>query len=278
MKLRLTALISCALMLCPLIAATDDLLLPLVAFDLHGKDGNRWSSELYITNTGSEDVVVSFGSFLSGTRIPPDICEIHFGKEIPAGSTMMWWAEELGTALGCIDHAVGAITLTTTGPVEVGSRIVNHTGPPPSYLLSGFGQWIEAASITEIPETSRVVLPGLLWHRNACGLPQFETYFGVANPSDEPITVTLDRFPGENPWDPGFHFGGQKVPLPHTFEVPANSWRHIHVAPLESMLTVCMGPELFGLTVDIAGRGVVYASVVDRSTQDPRTVKAIPLN
>lgn len=278
MKTKLMAPILGVVLLLPVSAmANDMLLLPLVAHDLQGFKGNRWSSEFYLTNPGSEEVTVYFGHFIVGKREPEPPCTFLIAPSItvPAGTTSIWNASDIGLYLGCVDQAVGALRLSVTGPVHVSSRIVNHRHDPSDSLLSGFGQQIDAVAEADLPLAASYVLPSLVWHRNSCGPVKFDTYLGVANPSGETVLVTIDLGPESE--EPALLLGGQEVLLPHTIEVPPWSWRHVHVQPAANMLPVCMDPELFDLHVDVDGRAAIYGSVVDRLYQDPRTVNPVAM-
>lgn len=115
----------------------------------------------------------------------------------------------------------------------------------------------------------------MIWHRNACGSVDFNTYVGVANPSVfDPIQTVLD-LPEELEYS-HIVLEGREVQLPHTIEIPKASWRHMHVEPPRNVGRSCREPELFDLYVDILGKAAISGSVVDRSTQDPRTVEGIP--
>jgi hypothetical protein len=73
----------------------------------------------------------------------------------------------------------------------------------------------------------------------------------------------------------GMRIDGKPVVLPHSIEVPAQSWMQIRLGPEPSPLTVCMDPEVVDLAIDTNGPLAFYASVVDRPAQDPRTVTPI---
>ncbi|MCP4895990.1 MAG: hypothetical protein GY906_03360 [bacterium] len=282
MKLKLTVLVACSLLLATTSTMADEtLLLPLIVVDLQGLNGNRWSSELYLENPTADEVTVYFGRFFPGKRQPADPCPMAVTpfKVVPPRSSVLWSAGHVGLGLGCAEHAVGALNLVVTGPVRVSSRIVNHQGTASpeeggTDLLAGFGQRIEAVPVADLPDTAYQLLPSLVWHRNACGPVAFDAYVGAVNPSNEPVQIILD-VPPELGWT-RLVLDGREVQLPFTLEIPPATWRHMHVEPTQSPLTVCMEPEIFALYVDTIGPAAIYGSVVDRRSQDPRTVEPLP--
>jgi hypothetical protein len=252
--------------------------LPVVAHEAPGSADNRWSSELYLSNSGSEEITVTMGGLLPGRRRPSEPCQTFapVKRTVPAHSTVMWSAAELGPDIGCATFVLGGLTLDADGPVHIGSRLVNHRGhePVPHQPLHGSGQVVDALALEDLPRAGSYQLPGLLWHRNACGPQAFVSYVGFANPGEDSVMVTLDLPPDSR--EPGLRIDGKPVVLPHSIEVPAQSWRQIRLVPEPSPLTVCMDPEIVDLWLDINGSLAFYGSVVDRPAQDPRTVTPIP--
>jgi len=259
-------------------SAAEVQVLPVVAHEAPGAAGNRWSSELYLSNDGPDEVTVTMGGLLPGRRLPPEPCSTFapVQRKVPAHSTVLWSAAELGPDIGCATFVLGGLTLDANGPIRITSRLVNHRGhdPVPQRPLHGSGQVVEALALEDLLEAGSFQLPGLLWHRNPCGPAEFDIYVGFSNPGIEPITVTLDLPPDLA--DAGMRIDGTPVELPHTLVVEPSSWRQIHLVPETSPLTVCMDPEVVDLQVDTSGPLAFYASVVDRPAQDPRTVTPVP--
>jgi hypothetical protein len=201
-------------------------LVPAVAFLIPGHDGNRWSSELYLTNSSSEEITVTLGGLLLGRRRPPEPCLtiVPVTRKVPAHTTVLWSAAELGPDIGCASLALGGLMFDATAPIDISSRLVNHgVNPPrPSLPLHGPGQVVDAIAVAELPRDGAYLLPGLLWHRNACVPEEFVTYLGFANPGDDPVYLTLNLPPSLA--ELGMRIAGEPVELPHEIEVPAGSW------------------------------------------------------
>ena len=258
-------------------AAAETYLLPVVAHQVPGHAGNRWSSELYLKNGSSEEVTVTLGGLALGRRLPPEPCLtiVPVTRKVPAHTTVLWPAAELGPDIGCATLALGALVLDTTAPIEIGSRLVNHRSVPPeaSLPLHGTGQVVQAIAFDDLPQAGGYLVPGLIWHRNSCGPEEFVTSVGFANPNENTVRVTLDLPPRLA--EGGMRVDGELVELPHVIEVPGRSWVQVRLAPEPSPLTVCMDSEIFDLWIDTDAPIAIYGSVVDRLVQDPRTVMPI---
>jgi hypothetical protein len=258
-------------------AFAETYLVPAVAFLVPGHDGNRWSSELYLTNSSSEQITVTLGPLLLGRRRPPEPCLtfVPVTRKVPAHTTLLWSAAELGPDMGCATLALGGLMLDATAPIDIRSRLVNHgANPPRPFLpLHGPGQVFDAVPTADLPRDGAHQLPGLLWHRNACGPEEFATNLGFANPGEEPVDLTVNLPPSLA--EQGIRIAGEPVELPHKIRVPAHRWKQVKVQPEPSMLTVCMDPELFVVWIDTSGPVAIYASVIDRPAQDPRTVTPV---
>jgi len=259
------------------IAAGETYLLPVVAYQLPGHAGNVWSSELYLSNGGSEEVTVTLGGLIPGQRLPPEPCPTFapVTRIVPRHSTVLWPAAELGPDIGCATLALGALILDATEPIDISSRLVNHRSqlteaPLP---LHGTGQIVNAIALNELPIAGDYLLPGLMWHRNSCGPEEFVTSVGLANPGEHTVRVTLDL--PETLAEAGMRLDGELLELPYVLEVPGQTWVQVRLAPVPSPLTVCMAPEIFDLWIDSDAPIAIYGSVVDRLVQDPRTVLPI---
>jgi hypothetical protein len=258
-------------------AAAETYLLPVVTHQVPGHAGNLWSSELYLSNGGSEEVTVTLGGLALGRRLPPEPC-VTFApvtRKVPAHTTVLWPAAKLGPDIGCATLALGGLILDATAPIEINSRLVNHRSrlseaPLP---LHGTGQAVQAIALDDIPKAGVYLLPGLIWHRNPCGAEEFVTSVGFANPGEHMVRVKLDLSPMLA--EAGMRVDGESVELPHVIEVAGQSWVQVRLAPEPSPLTVCMDPEIFDLWFDTTAPVAIYGSVVDRLVQDPRTVMPI---
>lgn len=267
------------------VAGAADYVLPAFAYNLPGHGKNLWTTELYISNPGSETVLVDPPVVLEGRLEVPDPCVPPVRPlEVPPHASVVWNSEEIAFQLGCAVEVVGALLLHADGDLVVDSRMVNVSGEfvegdseVPQIILAGFSQQMPGLRVADLSvEPRQFMLPSLIWHRNACGAQAFDIYVGFANPDDAPAEVTLDLAPGLR--DLGMLVDGEAIELPYTMELPARSWQQIHVTPAEVQLAVCMGPERFDLYVTTEGPVAMYASVVDRSSQDARTVFPVALS
>ncbi|MBZ5587273.1 MAG: hypothetical protein LAO05_01795 [Acidobacteriia bacterium] len=257
------------------VAVADDLVLPIFALHWPGKSGNRWTSEIFLTNPGSRTVRFRGMTVLPGvveTSVPclPPIPEY---REVPPYTTVMLSAMDLFLALGCPDKVLGGLTFTTDGPARISSRIVNErggtgTGGP----LAGLGQDLPAFSGAELSLPGTVYqLPGLLWDPLRCARPPaFEVYLYLVNPSDTPTQVTLQQSRNGRP--DKLVINGTPVDTPHTFTMQPQEWRQLRVEYGGALPAVCAGPMVVDLFFVAQGGVAVVGSVVDRSSQDPRTV------
>ncbi len=257
---------------------SEQLLVPVLAFNIGGEGDNLWSSELYLTNTGEEAVKVEIGALLRGHTVPEEVQCYPFVipfKMIPPRSTVVWTAPELGGDLGCLDAALGALLMSAYGPVHLESRMVNHIqleGLDLDERLVGLGQEVSGVAVADLA-AGDFLLPGLMWHRNACYGVAFDSYVGFANPGQEAISVVLDLAPEMD--GIGLFVDGRPVERPYVIEIKPLSWSQIHLEPADAEIQVCMSPEHFDLFVSLSGPLAIYGSVVDRQSQDPRTVKPV---
>jgi hypothetical protein len=262
-------------------ADAETLVIPFIAHNARGRDGSLWSSEIYLTNPTLQPVQVSVLDFLPGTIDRSRPCDVPTAptRVVPPLSSVVWTASGLATDLGCADRAVGSLVLDADGTVLVTSRTVNH--PPGTDhgvqgLLTGAGQETEAIPVSQLPAAGDHVLPSLLWHRNSCGPAEFDTYIGFANQSDQPVGVQID-VPGSAA-DGGVLVDDVAVRLPHDLRIPARSWVQIHLEPTDDPSAQCLGPSSFMAFVSTDAPIAFYASVVSRSSSDPRTVLPQPLD
>jgi hypothetical protein len=265
-----------ALLLAAAEAAAGNLVLPVFAHNAVGADGFRWSSELYLANPNGQPVQVTLEQFLPGYATSPTPCRAAMAptRVVPPHSAVVWAAAGLSTDLGCADEALGGLVLNADGPLVVTSRIVRHREPAThGCFLAGVGQEIAAIPVDELPSAGAYLLPTLHWQRGPEREAAFATSLGFANPGPNPVTDSLQLAP-ETPLR-ALRVDDARVDLPYLFEVPPASWRQLRLGPAESGEEA--EPESVSLEVTVDGPLAFYASVVDRSSQDPRTVLPVPL-
>jgi len=195
----------------------SELVLPVFAHNLEGRSGSLWSSEIYLTNPGEQPVLVELARFLPGNISKPTPCDLFMPptRVVPPQSATVWTANGLATDLGCAESARGGLVLRADGPVHVTSRLVNLGGDEDqgaAAVLSGRGEAFEAIPIERLPAAGIHLLPALMWSRNPCGEPAFDTFVGFANPGADPVEVVLD-IPHEG--DRAVKINGREVFLPH---------------------------------------------------------------
>ncbi len=257
-------------------ATASELVLPVFAHGVEGKNNSFWSSEIYLTNPGDQPVQVTLIRFLSGSIVKPTPCDLFMPptRVVPAKSAVVWTASGLATDLGCAEEALGGLVLRADGPVYITSRLVNLGGnsQPQAGVLSGWGEAFEAIPVNQMPAPGTHLLPALTWHRNPCGEPEFDTFIGFANPGPTEVEVVLD-VPLEELRE--VVVDGDSVVLPYHFRIPAEGWRQIRLAPPVEVGAPCGEVESFLASVRIDAPVAVYASVIDRRSGDPRTVSPV---
>jgi len=260
-------------------AVAGEVVLPVFALNLEGRSDSRWSSEIYLTNPGEQPVLVELARFLPGNISKPTPCDLFMPptRVVPPQSATVWTANGLATDLGCADSARGGLVLRADGPVQVTSRLVNHGGAEDggaSAILSGRGEAFEAIPIEHLPAAGAHLLPALMWSRNPCGEPTFDTFIGFANPFAEPVEVVLD-IPHEGAR--AVRMNGREVLLPIRTLIPANTWRQFRLTPVADEASLCGTVESFLARITIDAPLAIYASVIDRASGDPRSVAPVPL-
>ena len=260
-------------------AMAGELVLPVFAHNLEGRSDSRWSSEIYLTNPGEQPVLVELARFLPGKISKPTPCDLFMPptRVVPPQSAAVWTANGLATDLGCADSARGGLVLRADGPVHVTSRLVNLGSTDDqgaTAVLSGRGEAFEAIPIERLPAAGAHLLPALMWSRNPCGEPAFDTFVGFANPGADPVEVVLDI-----PLEGGraVRMNGREVFLPHRVLIPGNSWRQFRLTPAADEASPCGTVEIFLVRVTIDAPLAMYASVIARRSGDPRTVVPVPL-
>ncbi len=266
-------------MLATLPAAAGELVLPVFAHNLEGRNGDLWNSEIYLTNPGDQPVQVTLARHLPGRITKPTPCDLFMPptRVVPPHSAVVWTASGLATDLGCAEEVRGGLVLRADGPIHVTSRLVNVAGSEeeqPTGVLSGRGEAFEAIPIEQLPAAGTYLLPALMWHRNPCGEAEFDTFIGFANPGGAAVEVVLDV-----PHVSGREavIDGRSVVLPHLLQIPAGSWRQIWLRPSTEEGAPCGSIESFLVSVEINEPLALYASVIDRRSGDPRTARPVRL-
>jgi hypothetical protein len=253
-------------------AIAGDYVLPVFALRIPGKDGSTWTSEVYVSNSAPQRVIVHEGTILPGriTGTPPCLPVVPT-LDVPPRTTLLWQPSTLALGLGCPEFALGGLGFSSDGEVVISSRMVNvpagDKGAPAP--LHGLGQEIPAYSLLDLPRAGTpMILPGVAWQPNACGPPEFETNLFLTNPGD----VTLDVAP-ESPKT--LLVDGTEVSTPLEIVVAPRAMRQFRVSAPNSPLAVCLPPVVSSLSFRADGPIAVIASVVDRASGDPRTVLPI---
>jgi hypothetical protein len=273
-------IVACVLSFQVVPCSAGELLLPVFAHNVRGAQGSMWSSEIYLTNPGQQPVQVTLSDFLPGTVHRPTPCDLFMPptRVVPPRSSVVWTASGLATDLGCAETALGGLVLGADGEIDVSSRTVNHGEPdqqPFHGLLVGPGQQFHAVPVAALPRPGRYLVPALMWHRNPCGEIAFESSIGFANPGPYGVTIVLELAPDLA--EGGAFLDGKEVEFPHSFRMKARSWRQIELGPRDLPGDICMDPESFAAIVTIDRPLAIFASVVDRSSQDPRTMMPVAL-
>jgi hypothetical protein len=258
----------------------EELVLPVVTVGWPGKAGNLWRSEVFATNPGPQPVELTIGPFLPGkiTASHPCVPPSPYRRELPAYGTLRLTPEDLSIALGCPDWGIGGLTFSADTPVSLVARVANVTGFPnepssiASRLLSGYGQQIPAIPASQLAVYGTVYqIPGLILDPNPCAPPRFETYLYVANPDSESADVTLQQ--DEQGLTSGeLVLAGRPVATPYTFKVPAQGWVQLLVQPGGNPPESCTDPQVVDLFFTTTGPIALVGAVVDRGSQEPRTV------
>ena len=273
--MRTKLLVSLVLASVAAVAAGDELVIPDFALAWPGKDGNRWSSEVFLTNPGPTTVNVSNGRFIPGVLqigVPcyPPIAAFH---PVPAYSTVPISASDLSLALECPLAALGGLAFDADGPIEITSRVVNDRGVAAAGpALAGLGQEVPAFASGDLTGAGVIhQLPALLFDPLRCDRPAlFEVYLYIVNPGNAPVDVTLQRNHDGNGDE--LIINGVSTPTPVTITLPGPGWRQLKVEPGGTRPAVCGSPVVADLFFSATGGVAAIASVVDRTSQDARTV------
>ena len=257
------------------VAAADQYVVPDFALGWPGKDGNLWSSEVFLSNPGPITVRVRTGRFLAGVfkvGVPcyPPLPAFH---EVPPYTTVMLSSFDLSLELTCPAAALGALAFDADGPVQITSRVVNvRAGTSVGPVLSGLGQEVPAFAPADLTAAGVIYqFPGLFWDPFRCGRSSlFDIYVYLVNPGTEPVDVTLQQTRNGSPGE--LVINGMSVPTPHTFSIEPQGWRQLRVELGGALPAVCLPPQIVDLFFSATGGVAAIAAVMDRVSQDPRTV------
>lgn len=254
----------------------EETLVPIVAWGAAGAGGNRWSTELYLTNLTSTSMNVILVKDLP-LRVKPSPHPCLRPTEpilVEPQRTRIVLASELGHFLGCPEEYVGGLVFSHPEGLVLQTRMTNTkhfvteiTDSP----LRGFSQEIPGVSMAELAGGhGRYIVPALVWSPNPCpGEPVFDTYLYLANPGDGDATVTFFPREGET-----FHVGlPQEQELPFSVKVPGGKVVQRALRPVPpGEGGPCSSAEFFDLYFEADAPVAVLASVVDRASNDARTV------
>ncbi len=257
-------------------AQTGEVVIPVVAWDAHGVGSNRWSTEMYLSNTGPQTAQVTVAAALPLRVVRQTPCMPPVAPfQVAAYTTRVVTAAELNRYLGCPGQFVGGLVLETPTGIVVSTRMTNHKvlgQAPEEELLQGLSQEIPGLPVALLPRPGEdYMLPALGWHPSPCtATAQLDSYLYLANPNTTPATVTLFDLGGQIG---KLSLNRQTVTLPYTVTVPAGRLSQFLIAPApEVMPAVCGKPAVFDLFLSTDEPLAVLGSVVDRTTQDARTV------
>jgi hypothetical protein len=256
-------------------------ILPAFAYHHPGVGDNLWSSEVFITNPNSLPAMVRLGDFLPGQMDIPVPCYPPQGipREVPPLSTIVWPARDVAREFGCATEIVGGLSFLSDRELSITSRMVNEKvvdSPVEDGFIPGFGLEVPASASDEatVPD-ERLLIPTLVWHPEACANPAFETAIGVVNLEQQAVTVTLS-FTGDDRPDQVV-INHRPTISPFEFTVRRRGWKQVSLGPPEGEGGECKPPRVFDVVLDPSGSVIVYATVVDRSTQDGRVVQPVPI-
>ena len=119
------------------------------------------------------------------------------------------------------------------------------------------------------------MVPALGWEPRPCGPVRFENHLQVVNPGDQDVELTLmmDPFGGSSE----LLVDGKPVRRPARRGASGRrAWMQIKIAPSpQARVTSACRPQLDDVFFTTSGPVAVYGSVVDRTSQDPRTTMPI---
>ena len=255
-----------------------EIVVPSVAVNLQGKGRNVWSSEIYLVNPGPATARVEVAEVITGrikVRVPCLAPVIRFREVPPYASALLTWPE-MSQMLGCPEEFLGAFVLRSDAEIVVSSRLVNvrsKTVGGDVSPLTGLGQDVPGIPRDQLPKLHAVyMLPVLA--SGPCFARVFDSYLQLANPGEAPVVVTLDRARAGG--GGSLVVDGVEASTPIGVTVAPHSFRQIALAlpavPPQECFGVAPPPFVFDLFFIVDGEIAVTGSVVDRVSQDARTV------
>lgn len=275
--MRIGSICSLFLLVALGLSAQEATVVPVIAWGAPGAAANRWYTELYLSNPTNQvqEVVVAGVQVLRRKEGPhpclPPVAPIR----VEPFATRLVVASDLGLWLGCPEEFVGGLRLEHSGELLVMTRMTNLRGFQEelgSRLLQGFSQEIPGVRMADLVGGAGVtyMVPALVWHPGACGSTQYDTYLYFNNPTETDVDARLLPREGE-PFT--LKLGGVEVQLPYLVKVPAGRVVQLAVQPaVGSGGEECGQPQVFDLFFEADGKLAVLASVVDRASNDARTV------
>lgn len=256
--------------------AQERTLLTVAAWGAAGASGNRWNTEVYVTNLTAQAAEVVLAQVLPlKLKSGPHPCLPPVGPfRVEGLSTRVVLASELNLWLGCPEEFVGGLLFEHPPGILVASRMTNvkgFAGDPGSRPLQGYSQEIAGLSLSQLPGgDGRFMIPSLAWQPGNCpGGREYDAYLYLANPDERDLSVRLLPRPGTTL---SFRLGDVDVELPYTVKVPGRRVVQVALVPAQAAGSECAPPEFFDLLFEADGKLGVLASVVDRASNDARTV------
>jgi len=203
-----------------------------------GAFGSDWYSDVGVLNAGSATAAVTFTLYIGGQTLTAS-------DQVPAGNQYLYAniVGQFGTTGG------GLLRVASDNELVVNSRIYSKE------TAGTKGQFMDSYQSSDTLGTGESALLGGLVENAS-----FRTNIGFGNTGATAATVTVTLYR----WD-GVAFGS------YSFAVPANGWAQDN-APFANRFGQTNTTGWAQVTV-ASGSGVVaYASVVDKTTNDPTTI------
>ena len=214
-------------------------LLPSAAW-VHGAGGAYWATRFTLVNTGATNVAVTL------RFLPHDGGAHEFTYNVPAGRTLPEETWEIN-----FPETFGAILMTSPSPfvfLQSETRTDVPAGGTVGQALPAFGPADFAGA------TAKNLAP---IRENV----SFRTNLVLANATEAPVTVHVELFAAD-----GTSLGSRDVDLP-----PLGMTQLTRVATLFGAAILDLG-RIAVSTSTPGGLVAAYASVIDNTTNDPRTI------
>ena len=244
---------------------------------LSGAYGNVWTTEIYLINPTENDLQVTGPRSLPlRTSEPAESCFWPgFPWVVPAGGSLLIPADSLNAAMGCPSVYVGGAVFDADPGTVVHGRTVNHKSVAPAesgQFLAGLGQEIAGVGAADLPSPGTdYLLAALLWDAAQYCASLYDVYVYVANPGMADATITLVSV---NWGIEAMYVNGARVTLPYTIDVPAGREVQLALQPIAGGPTEWCShyARLLDITFRVSAPLAVLGTVVDRATNDARTV------